>query len=359
MSDKTLNFNPGPAALPLEVLQTIQQEFLDYKGTGMSIMEISHRSPEFDEIIDNAIALFRELLELDENYHVLFLGGGASTQFAMIPMNFLRSDKTAAYVDTGTWASKAIKEAKKIGKVHLAGSSKDDNYCCIPNNINFPDDVAYLHITSNNTIYGTQYQQFPDTGEVPLICDMSSDIASRCHDFKKFDLIYAGAQKNIGPAGVTVVIINQEFLDKSIENTLTMFDYHTHADKKSLFNTPPVFPVYTVGLVLEWIKKQGGLKEIEKINIAKKERIYQLIDLYPDYYKGTVKPDSRSWMNITMRLPNEDLEKKFITEAKAVGMVGLKGHRSVGGVRISLYNAQTLKNVDKLAQFMEDFKKEN
>jgi phosphoserine aminotransferase len=359
MAHRIYNFNAGPATLPLEALKIVQEELLDYKGTGMSVMEISHRSPQYDEINDTTIALFREILGLDESYNVLFMGGGASTQFALVPMNFLHKGKTAAYVDTGAWSNKAIKEAKLIGNVHLAGSSKESSYDHIPTDISFPNDAAYLHVTSNNTIFGTQYSKFPDAGNVPLICDMSSDIASRRHDFKKFDMIYAGAQKNLGPAGVTVVIIKQSLLDKCADGLPTMFNYKTHAAKKSLYNTPPAFPVYIVKLVLEWIKNQGGLEAVEKANFAKKERIYKLMDQYPDYYRGTVKPDSRSWMNITLRLPNEDLEKKFIADAKAAGMGGLKGHRDVGGIRVSMYNAMSMEGVDKLAQFMEEFKKNN
>ncbi|UCE25172.1 MAG: 3-phosphoserine/phosphohydroxythreonine transaminase [Candidatus Zixiibacteriota bacterium] len=359
MANRIFNFNPGPATLPTEVLEIVQQELLDYKGTGMSVMEISHRSAEFDEINDTCNALFREILGLDESYHVLFMGGGASTQFALVPLNFLPEGKTAAYVDTGSWSSKAIKEAKLVGNVHLAGSSKESNYDHIPRDLDIPADAVYLHVTSNNTIFGTQYQAFPDSGSIPLICDMSSDIASRCWDFTRFDMIYAGAQKNLGPAGVTAVIIKQSLLDKCADGNPTMFNYKTHAEKKSQYNTPPAFPIYIVKLVLEWVKKQGGLEAVEKVNTAKKERIYQLLDLHPDYYRGTVKPDSRSWMNITFRLPNEDLEKKFIAEAKAAGMGGLKGHRSVGGVRVSLYNAMPLAGVEKLAGFMEEFKKNN
>ncbi len=359
MAHRIYNFNAGPATLPFETLEIAQQEMLDYRGTGMSVMELSHRSPEYDDINDTCIALFREILGLDESYHVVFMGGGASTQFALIPMNFLAEGKTAAYVNTGAWSKKAIKEAKAIGNVHVAGTSEDSNFNYIPTNLDIPADAAYLHVTSNNTIFGTQYQQFPDAGNVPMICDMSSDIASRRHDFTKFDMIYAGAQKNLGPAGVTVVIIKQDLLDKCADTNPTMFNYKTHAAKKSLYNTPPAFPIYIVKLVMEWVKKQGGLEAVEKANIAKKERIYQLMDLHPDYFKGTVKPDSRSWMNITMRLPSEDLEKKFIAEAKAAGMGGLKGHRDVGGVRVSMYNAMSLEGVDKLAGFMEEFKKNN
>ena len=359
MANRVFNFSAGPATLPLDVLKIVQDELLDYRGAGMSVMEMSHRSKHYDGINDEAIALFREVLGLDDSYHVLFMGGGASTQFAIVPMNFLAKDKTAAYVDTGSWSSKAIKEAKLFGNVHLAGSSKETNYDHIPTDLDIPADAAYLHLTSNNTIFGTQYQSFPDAGNVPLICDMSSDIASRRHDFTKFDLIYAGAQKNLGPAGATVVIISDKMLAKCADGNPTMFNYKTHAEKKSLYNTPPVLPIYILKLVMQWVKDQGGLEGVEKANVAKKERIYQTIDLNPDYFRGTVKPDSRSWMNITFRLPSEELEKKFIAEALEAGMSGLKGHRSVGGIRASIYNAMPKEGVDKLVQFMEGFKKAN
>jgi len=361
MTARVYNFNPGPATLPLEVLQQVQRELLDYRGTGMSVMEISHRSPEFDEINNGAMALTREILGLRDNFKVLFLGGGASTQFAMIPLNFLPSGKTAAYVDTGSWSSKAIKEVQKVGRAHIAFSSKDEKYKRVPkpSEIDLPSDTAYLHVTSNNTIFGTQCHQFPDSGNIPLICDMSSDIASRCLDFSRFSLIYAGAQKNLGPAGVTMVIIREDLLAKCPDNLPTMFSYKTHAEKNSLYNTPPVFAIYMVKLVLEWIKEQGGLEAVEKVNITKKERIYEVMDNNADYFRGTVEPDSRSWMNITMRLPTEELEKKFITEAKAAGFVGLKGHRSVGGVRVSMYNAMSLEGIEKLVAFMKAFKKAN
>ncbi|UCC44834.1 MAG: 3-phosphoserine/phosphohydroxythreonine transaminase [Candidatus Zixiibacteriota bacterium] len=361
MAHRIFNFNPGPSTLPLDVLKIVQQELLDYRGTGMSVMEISHRSPEYDEINNRAIELFRELAGLGDDYHVLFVGGGASTQFAMIPLNFLVDGKKAAYVDTGSWSTKAIKEANKLGEVHLAGSSKDKDYCFIPgpSEIDIPSGAAYLHLTSNNTIKGTQYHEWPDPGNVPLMCDMSSDILSRRLDYGKFSLIYAGAQKNLGPAGVTLVAIRDSLLAKCKDGTPSMLDYRIHAEKKSLYNTPPAFGVYIVKLVLEWVKSKGGLEAMEKINQAKQERVYQMLDQYPDYYRGTVRPDSRSWMNITFRLPNEDLEKKFIAEAKAAGLGGLKGHRSVGGVRVSTYNAMTPEGIDKLVGFMESFKKAN
>ncbi len=361
MTKRIYNFNPGPSTLPLEVLKIVQQELLDFKGTGMSIMEISHRSPEYDEVHNKAIALMHELMGLDDTYKVLFVGGGASTQFAYIPMNFLPEGRTAAYVDTGTWSSKAIKEAEKLGSVQLAASSKASGYTFIPKpaDINFSEDVAYLHLTSNNTIKGTQFRDFPDTGAVPLICDMSSDILSHQVDFSKFSMIYAGAQKNLGPSGVTVLIIRESMLEKCADGLPTMIDYRTHAAKNSLFNTPPSLTIYIVKLVLEWLKAQGGVPGIEAVNRRKKDLIYNLIDTYPDFFRGPVQRDSRSWMNIALRLPSEELEAKFIAEALAAGFVGLKGHRSVGGIRVSLYNAMTLEGAEKVADFMDSFRKAN
>jgi len=361
MAKRVFNFNPGPCALPLEVLEKVQSEFLDYQGTGMSIIESSQRSAQYEESNNAAIALVKELLGLGDNYKVLFVGGGASLQFAMVPMNFLREGQVAAYCDTGAWANKAIKEAKLFGKTEVIFSSKEEGYKRVPKpaDLKLPAGCAYLHVTSNNTIWGSQYHAFPDTGNVPLVCDMSSDIASRRLDFTKFSLIYAGAQKNLGPAGVTLVIIRDDFLGKAKEGLSTMLSYLTHAKELSLYNTPPVFGVYIMRLVLEWVKKQGGLKAVEKVNEAKKNCIYGVMDKYPDYFKGPIDKDSRSWMNLTLRLPNEELEKKFIAEAKAAGFVGLKGHRSVGGIRVSLYNAVPLEAAEKLAQFMEAFKKAN
>ncbi len=361
MANRVFNFNPGPSTIPLDVLKIIQEELIDYRGTGMSIIESSHRSPEFDEVNNQAMALAKEILGLGDNYKVLFMTGGASSQFAYIPLNFLNDGQVGAYVDTGTWSTKAIKEAQIIGNMHLAGSTKDDGYTFVPKpaDISYPDNTAYLHVTSNNTIKGTQFHQFPDTGEVPLICDMSSDIASRKIDYSKFSLIYAGAQKNLGPAGVTLVVIKEDLLAKCKEGLPSMFNYQTYAAKNSLYNTPPSFGIYVMKLVFEWIMNQGGLEAVEKVNMAKKDTIYGMIDKYPDYFKGTVKPDSRSWMNITMRLPNEDLEKKLIADAKAAGFVGLKGHRSVGGVRVSVYNAMPLEGATKLAEFMETFMNAN
>ncbi len=361
MTNRVFNFNPGPSTIPLDVLKIVQEELLDYQGTGMSIIESSHRAPEFDKVNEDAIALAREIFGLDEKYHVIFLTGGASSQFFQIPMNFLAGGKTGAYADTGTWSTKAIKEANIVGKAHNAFDGKAVDYKHIPtqNELDIPSDAAYFHFTTNNTIKGTQYHYLPDTGGIPLIADMSSDIACRPLDYTKFAMFYAGSQKNLGPAGTTLVCMHDDLLQKSNDALPTILNYKTQAGKKSMFNTPPCFPIYVMKLVFEWIQKQGGLAGVEKNNIAKKDLIYGMMDKYPDYYKGTVENDSRSWMNLTWRLPSEDLEKKFITDGKAAGFIGLKGHRSVGGVRASLYNAMPLEGAEKLAQFMEDFKNKN
>jgi len=356
---RNVNFNPGPAALPLEVLQIVQEELLDYHGTGMSVLESSHRSREFEAINDATIALVREVLGLGADYHVLFVGGGASTQFALVPMNFVPVGGTAAYVDTGEFAFKAMKEAQSVAKVHLAFSSREARYGRLPamSDIKCPRDVAYLHLCSNNTIEGTQFKQFPQAGGVPLVADMSSDIASRRVDFTQFSLFYAGAQKNLGPAGVTLVVIRDDFLATARKDIPGILAYKTHADSKSLYNTPPVFGVYIMKLVLEWIKKQGGLAGVEKMNEAKQKALYGAIDAAADFYKGTADPASRSWMNVTMRLPSEELEARFIAEARKEGLVGLKGHRSVGGIRFSIYNAVSLADIEKTVDFMARFRK--
>lgn len=358
MPNRIVNFNAGPAALPSDVLQTVQDELLDYHGTGMSIMEMSHRSPEYDEINTTAMNLIRELMGLDDRFKVLFVGGGASTQFAMVPLNFLTSEGVAAYVETGSWSTKAIKEAQRLGNVDVVASSRDRDFTYIPDlsAVTLPDDVAYLHLTSNNTIRGTQFQAFPDPGEVPLICDMSSDICSRTHDFSRFSLIYAGAQKNLGPAGVTVVIIRDDLLARCPDGRPSMFDYRTHAGNDSLYNTPPAFSIYVVKLILEWIRGSGGLPAMETRNREKRDRLYAAIDAHPDFFRGTAEADSRSWMNVTFRLPSEELEKRFVAEAKAQGLVGLKGHRSVGGIRASIYNAMSIEGVDRLIGFMDAFR---
>jgi len=359
MVKRNVNFNPGPAAIPLDVLKIVQAELLDYRDTGMSILESSHRGKEFEAINDQTIALVREVLGLDANYHVLFLGGGASTQFDLIPLNFIGDGQTAAYVDTGEFASKALKECQIVARAHVAFSSKEEKYRRVPkmSEIKYPEDAAYLHLCSNNTIEGTQFHEFPETGGVPLVADMSSDIASRRLDFKKFSLFYAGAQKNLGAAGVTLVVIRDDFLAKARKGLPTMFSYRTHADNKSLYNTPPVFGVYIMKLVLEWIKGRGGLEGVEKTNAAKKDLLYGAIDAAPDFDRGTAEKASRSWMNVTMRLPTEDLENRFVAEAAREGLVGLKGHRSVGGIRFSIYNAVSLEDIQKTVDFMARFRK--
>ncbi len=359
MVKRNVNFNPGPAAIPLDVLKIVQAELLDYRDSGMSILESSHRGKEFEAINDQTIALVREVLGLDAGYHVLFLGGGASTQFDLIPLNFVQDGQTAAYVDTGEFASKALKECQIVARAHVAFSSKEEKYRRVPKmgEIKYPEDAAYLHLCSNNTIEGTQFHEFPETGGVPLVADMSSDIASRRLDFKKFSLFYAGAQKNLGAAGVTLVVIRDDFLAKAKKGLPTMFSYRTHADNKSLYNTPPVFGVYIMKLVLEWIKGRGGLESVEKTNTAKKDLLYSAIDAAPDFYRGTAEKASRSWMNVTMRLPTEDLENRFVAEAAREGLVGLKGHRSVGGIRFSIYNAVSLEDIERAVDFMARFRK--
>lgn len=358
---KTVNFNAGPAGVPAEVLKKVHDELLDYKGTGISIMESSHRSAEYDEINESCMALARELFGLGDDYHVLFMTGGASSQFALLPMNFLGDNQVGAYVDTGTWSTKAYKECDIVGKSEVIWSGKELDYARVPkpSEIKIPSNAAYLHMTSNNTIKGTQFFDWPDAGNVPLICDMSSDIASRQLDFTKFAMIYAGAQKNLGPSGVTLVLIRDDFMKTGKDGLPTMFTYKTYAEKKSLYNTPPAFGVYFMKNVFEWIKGQGGIAGVEKINREKKDMLYGMIDAHPEFYKGTAEKDCRSWMNITLRLPNEELEKKFIAEAKADGMIGIKGHRSVGGIRFSTYNAMPKEGVTKMVGFMEAFVKAN
>lgn len=359
MVKRNVNFNPGPAALPLEVLQAVQGELLDYQGSGISILESSHRGKEFEAVNDQAITLVREVLGLSDDYHVLFLGGGASTQFALIPMNFVAQGKRAAYVDTGEFASKAMKEAGNVCDVHVAFSSKEQKYVRMPNmsDIDCPADAAYLHICTNNTIEGTQFHEFPNAGSVPLVADMSSDIASRELDYRRFSLFYAGAQKNLGPSGVTLVVVRDDFLATARKDIPTILNYRTHADNKSLYNTPPVFAIYIMKLVLEWVKKNGGLTGVGQINRAKKDLLYGAIDAASGFYRGAADTDSRSWMNVTMRLPNEDLEARFIADAKKEGLIGLKGHRSVGGIRFSIYNAVSLEDIQKTVDFMERFRK--
>ena len=354
------NFNPGPAALPLPVLEEIQENFLDFGGSGMSITEISHRSPQFDDVINDAVTRTKRLLNLGDNFHVLFLQGGASMQFAMIPMNFLAANGSADYVDTGTWSAKAIKEAEIQGKpIKVVASSADKNYSYIPRDIDFNEDAVFVHLTSNNTIKGTGWLEFPDTKGVPIICDMSSDIMSKPIDAQKFGLIYAGAQKNVGPAGVCLAIIRRDMLDLIPDSVPTMLRYDTYAAKNSLYNTPPSFAIYTVDLVLKWLEETvGGLDKMAALNREKAAILYDFMDA-GDFYRATAEPDSRSSMNITFRLPDEELEKLFVQKALENGLAGLKGHRSVGGMRASIYNAFPAEGVTKLVAFMKEFERNN
>lgn len=358
--NRIYNFNPGPATLPLPVLEEIQKELLNYKGSGMSVMEISHRSSWFETIIEDAVARAKRLLGLDDRFQILFIQGGASLQFAMIPMNFLPAGKSADYVNTGTWSTKAIKEAEIQNKPHnVVASSEDRDFSYIPKNIQFNKDAAFVHITANNTIKGTQWHDFPDTGGVPIVSDMSSDIFSRRLDVDKFGMLYAGAQKNIGPSGICMVIIRDDMFKLIPEGLPSMLDYNTFLKKKSLYNTPPTFSIYSIQLVLKWIEETvGGMAAMEKQNQEKAALLYNCID-ESDFYRGTADTDSRSLMNVTFRLPSEDLEKKFIEEATNSGLGGLKGHRSVGGCRASIYNAMPVEGVKALVDFMAKFEKNN
>jgi len=346
------NFYAGPAVLPEPALQAGVEALRDYKGIGMSVIEISHRSKEFTEIIETTEADIRELMNIPDNYHVLFMTGGASTQFALIPMTFLK--RKADYVDTGAWSTKAIKEAVRFGEVHLAGSGKEGGYTRIPDSLDLSPDADYVHVTSNNTIYGTQWSEFPDTGDVPLVCDMSSDILCREIDVTKFALIYAGAQKNMGPAGVTVVILRDDLLQRVPAELPTMFKYTTYAEKKSLFNTPPVFPIFMVGQVAKWLKGIGGVKEIERRNREKAAMLYDVLDRY-DIYRPHAHPSSRSLMNVTWRMTDEKLEAELLAAAAERRMFGLKGHRSVGGLRASIYNACPVESVKALCDLLVEF----
>ena len=357
--NRALNFNAGPAALPEWALKEAQNELLNFRNTGMSVMELSHRSKDYDAVHNEAIESLRSLLSISDDYEVLFLQGGASLQFSMIPMNLLSKDQTAYYTLTGSWAEKALKEAKKVGKTEIAISSKENNYKNIPtfDATSIPNDAAYLHITSNNTIYGTQWQQFPTDLQVPLIADMSSDILSKPLDIEQFDLIYAGAQKNLGPSGLTVVIIKKELLSRSNDELPTMLNYNTYAKNNSLYNTPPTFGIYLLSLVLKWVEQQGGLQAMEKINNQKAALLYDEIDQSEGFYNGHATVDSRSNMNVTFTLNSDEATKAFLAQAKEAGFVGLNGHRSIGGCRASIYNAVPTENVERLAQFMKEFRK--
>ena len=358
---RVYNFNPGPATLPLEVLKEAQAEFLNFKNSGMSIIEISHRSKPYEEVHAQTKADVLELMSLGDDYEVLFIQGGASLQFAMIPMNFASTEHKGSYVLSGTFSSNAYKEANTLGVGEIAASSKETGFHHVPqqNELNINPNAAYLHVCYNNTIYGTEYHYIPETGGIPLIADMSSDMLSRPIDFKKFDFIYAGVQKNLGPAGVVLVVAKKSLIEKSRETLPTMLRYDTFYKKDSLYNTPPEFCIYMVGKVAKWIKAQGGLTAMAERNAKKAKLLYDAIDNSNDFYRGHADKDSRSFMNVTFRLPNEDLEKKFVAEAAEQSLCGVKGHRSVGGMRASIYNAMPIEGAEKLADFMDKFKKAN
>ena len=354
---RVYNFNPGPATLSLPVLEEAQKHLLNYQEKGMSILEISHRSQEFEEIIHSAEALLLEMCGLPESYQVLFLQGGASLQFAMVPLNLLPAGSTADYILTGSFAQKACQEAERIGRIHIAATTKNRQYRCIPtaDEIKFSSDPAYVHITTNNTIYGTQWKYIPEAAGSPLIADMSSDIFSGKTDLSKFSLVYAGAQKNLGPAGVTIVILRKSLLEKVTHNLPAILSYKTHAKTRSLYNTPPTFAIYLVKLTLQWVKKQGGLEAMGALNEKKAALVYRAIDESNGFYRGHAEKEARSNMNVTFRLPDEEQEKIFVEKAAKEGLVGLKGHRSVGGIRASLYNAMPLEGAETLAQYMAHF----
>ena len=359
--ERVYNFNPGPATLPVEVLREAQAEFLNFDNSGMSIVEISHRSKPYEKVHNQAKADILELMGLGDDYEVLFIQGGASLQFAMIPLNFATQEKPGAYVLSGTFASNAYKEAQNLGVGEIAASTKDENFKRVPrqDELKINPNAAYLHICNNNTIFGTEFHYVPETGNVPLFADMSSDMLSRPVDFKKFSLIYAGVQKNLGAAGVVVVVVKKSFVEKSLETLPTMLRYDTFYKKNSLYNTPPAFAIYIVGKVVAWIKNCGGLGEMERRNKIKAKLLYDAIDNSDGFYRGHAEKDSRSFMNVTFRLPNEELEKKFVAEALEKNLSGVKGHRSVGGMRASIYNAMPIEGAEALADFMDKFRKAN
>jgi phosphoserine aminotransferase len=364
MSHRVINFYAGPAALPLPALERAQAELLDFMGTGMSVMEISHRAKEYDAVHNEAIGLVKELLAVPDNYKVLLLQGGGNLQFAMLPMNLLHSGRKADYIVTGSWAKKAFKEAKLVAgdAARVIATTEPEKFKRLPRpeEIKVNADAAYVHFCSNNTIYGTQWKTFPATGGIPLACDMSSDFMWRPFDVKPFGFIYAGAQKNLGPSGLVVAIIRDDVLAMCSDKLPTMLQYKVHADKNSLFNTPPCFSIYILRNVLAYDKSIGGLAAIERNNREKGRLLYGCIDAYPEFYKGYVTvPDDRSLMNVDFNLPSEELDAAFVAEAKKNGMVGLKGYRDLGGIRVSMYNAVTVDNVKTLVAFMEEFAKKH
>jgi phosphoserine aminotransferase len=355
MSTKRVyNFNPGPAALPLEVLEKFKKEFMNFGGK--SIFEISHRSKEFASILDETRHLLRELMNIPSNYQVLFLQGGATLQFAMVPLNLM--DKTADYIVTGEWSKRALADAEIVGEPNVIFTSADSNFNRVPHlgEIRINPSASYVHITSNNTIFGTQYHNFPHMGDTPLVADMSSDILSRPLDISHFGLLYAGAQKNAGPAGVTIVIIREDLANQSFRRLPAYLKYHSHLEKGSLYNTPPVGGIYIMQLVLHWLKENGGLPHMDKVNRQKAELLYESIDTL-DFYQGTAEKECRSLMNVTFTLPSAELTEKFINQAQEKNIFGIKGHRSVGGIRASIYNAVSLEAVETLVSFMEKFRR--
>jgi phosphoserine aminotransferase len=360
MTERIFNFSAGPAVLPVPVLEEAQRDMLSLPGVGMSVMEISHRSKTFDEIIARAESGIRELLSIPENYRILFLQGGASLQFSMVPMNFLPADGKADYILTGSWGKKAVKEARRAGNVNVAATMADGGFTRVPgqDELSLDSRAAYVHLTSNETIEGVQWKREPDTGSVPLVSDASSDILSRAIPVEKYGLIYAGAQKNIGPSGVTLVIIRDDLLPRIPDGLHTMLDYRTHVENKSLYNTPNTWGIYIISLVCKWINDKGGIGGMERENDDKALLLYDAIDA-TDFYRGHADVDCRSTMNVTFRLPSEELEKKFTAEATAQGLDGLKGHRSVGGIRASIYNAFPRAGVEALVAFMKDFERRN
>jgi len=357
---RVYNFSAGPSMLPEAVLEKAQREMVEYGTAGMSVMEMSHRSKDYEEIINGAEALVRELMKVPDNYKVLFLQGGASSQFAMIPMNLGTKNKKCDMVITGQWAKKAAQEAERYIEVNKIASSADKTFSYIPklDKSTFSKDADYFYICMNNTIYGTKFNELPDTGDIPLVADISSMVMSEEMDVSKFGLLFAGAQKNLGPAGVTLVIVREDLLGETLEGTPTMFDYNIHVENGSMYNTPPTYGIYVLKLVLEWVKEQGGVGAIQKLNEEKAKILYDFLDS-SEMFKGTVVKEDRSLMNVPFVTGNDELDAKFVKEAKAAGFVNLKGHRSVGGMRASIYNAMPVEGVVKLVEFMKNFEAEN
>jgi phosphoserine aminotransferase len=357
---RVINYSAGPAAIPVEVLEQARDEMLDWNGTGCSVMEVSHRGKEYDALHHETMDLFRELAGMGKEWNVLFCTGGASTQFLMLPMNMLGDGKSADYVSTGNWSKAAIKEAKRFGKITFPANMELEGevFKAIPKqeDLKFNPDAEYVHITSNNTVEGTEWHYVPDTKGKPLVADMSSDIFSRPVDFSKFSMVYAGAQKNLGPSGVTVVAMKDEFLAKAKDDLPTMMSYKVFKDKESMFNTPPCFSIYILNLVLRWLKKNGGLAAMGKVNEQKQKLLYAAIDGSGGFYRGLAETPSRSWMNVDFKLPTPELDDAFVKDAKAAGIVQTKGYRTMGGIRLSAYNAVSLKDVETTVAFMEDFK---